>query len=68
MPTMNKIALEEHFPIPAMEGYWAPTVVHVDRFMVALPLASLPMLRLGSYVYPSTRKAGRGHVLTSAHC
>ncbi len=35
-------------------------------FMVALPLASLPMLRLGTYVYPSTRKAGREHVLTSA--
>jgi len=30
MPTMNKIALEEHFLTPAMEEYWAPTVVHID--------------------------------------
>lgn len=37
-------------------------------FMVALPLASLPMLRLGAYVYPSTHRAGRENVLNAAHC
>lgn len=31
MPMMKKIALEEHFLIPAMEDYWAPTVVAIDR-------------------------------------
>jgi 2,3-dihydroxybenzoate decarboxylase len=30
MPMMKKIALEEHFLTPAMEEYWAPTVVHID--------------------------------------
>jgi 2,3-dihydroxybenzoate decarboxylase len=30
MQTMKKIALEEHFLTPAMEDYWAPTVVHID--------------------------------------
>jgi 2,3-dihydroxybenzoate decarboxylase len=28
---MKKIALEEHFLTPAMEGYWAPTVADIDR-------------------------------------
>jgi 2,3-dihydroxybenzoate decarboxylase len=31
MRTMKKIALEEHFMLPAMEEYWAPTVVDIDR-------------------------------------
>lgn len=37
-------------------------------FMLALPLACLPVLRLGAYAYPSTRQARRESVLTSAHC
>jgi MFS family permease len=36
-------------------------------FVVALALASLPLLRLGTYAYPSARKAGWDNVLTSAH-
>jgi 2,3-dihydroxybenzoate decarboxylase len=34
MPTMSKIAIEEHFLTPAMEEYWAPTVVHIDRAII----------------------------------
>jgi 2,3-dihydroxybenzoate decarboxylase len=30
MQTMKKIALEEHFLTPALEEYWAPTVVNID--------------------------------------
>jgi cyanate permease len=36
-------------------------------FAVALALATLPVLRLGTYAYPSTRKASRENVLSSAH-
>jgi MFS family permease len=36
-------------------------------FAAALALASLPMLRLGAYAYPSARKAGKQNVLASVH-
>ena len=36
-------------------------------FAVVLAQASLPVLRLGTYVYPSTRQTSRENVLTSAH-
>lgn len=31
MPQTRKIALEEHFLLPGLEDYWAPTVVDIDR-------------------------------------
>ncbi|HSU61291.1 MAG TPA: amidohydrolase family protein [Bryobacteraceae bacterium] len=41
MSTMNKIALEEHFLTPAMEEYWAPTVVHIDQAIIGRVYARL---------------------------
>jgi hypothetical protein len=32
----------------------------LECFAVALAVASLPVLRLGTYAYPSAQKAGRG--------
>ena len=50
MRAPNRIALEEHFLIPAFVG-----------------LASLPMLRLGPYVYPARRETVRKIAVAAAH-
>ena len=56
MQTMKKIALEEHFLIPAFEEYWTPTVVDIDPAIYGRVHAQL--LDFGSMRLDAMDRAG----------
>ena len=63
---MKKIALEEHFLTPAMEEYWAPTVVDIDRTIY--PRLRAQLLDFGSSRLDAMDRAGIERSVLSLTC